>query len=94
MSGSRNARAKRKNRLWLPQNAGIQATFVLCEECGEGYEASLEHICRRQNSYPGNCPGTMDCVSCGGRKTVRYATNGSSGHKRGCCTKCGMRFIE
>lgn len=43
---------KRKNRLWLPHNAGIQATFVLCEECGEAYEASLEHVCRRKNSYP------------------------------------------
>ena len=43
---------KRVNRLWLPQNRGIQATFCLCEECGEGYEASLEHVCRRINSYP------------------------------------------
>ena len=43
---------KRKNRLWLPQNAGIQATFCLCEECGEAYEAALEHVCRKVNSYP------------------------------------------
>lgn len=42
----------RVNRLWLPQNAGIQATLCLCEKCGEGYEAALEHICRKVNSYP------------------------------------------
>ena len=42
----------RINRLWLPQNAGIQATLVLCEKCGEAYEASLEHVCRKVNSYP------------------------------------------
>ena len=42
----------RINRLWLPQNIGIQATFVLCEKCGEAYEADLKHICRRANSYP------------------------------------------
>ena len=42
----------RYNRLWLQQNAGFQATFVLCEKCGEWYEASLEHVCRKRNSYP------------------------------------------
>ena len=51
----------RINRLWLPQNAGIQATFVLCEDCGEAYEASLEHVCRRVNSYP-TSPKTMRVV--------------------------------
>ena len=43
---------KRDNRLWLPQNTGIQATFCLCEKCGEGYEADREHVCRKKNSYP------------------------------------------
>ena len=42
----------RINRLWLPQNAGVQATFCMCEKCGEGYEADLEHVCRKKNSYP------------------------------------------
>ena len=42
----------RNNRLWLPQNRGIQATMCICEECGEGYEAALEHVCRKVNSYP------------------------------------------
>lgn len=42
----------RKNRLWLPQNAGIQATMCLCEKCGEAYEAAYEHICGKENSYP------------------------------------------
>lgn len=49
---------KRDNRLWLPQNAGIQATFCLCEKCGEGYEADREHVCRKWNSYPTQ-PKTM-----------------------------------
>ena len=43
---------KRKNRLWLPQNTGVQATMCICEECGEAYEADREHICRKVNSYP------------------------------------------
>lgn len=49
---------KRDNRLWLPQNAGVQATFCLCEKCGEGYEADREHVCRKRNSYPTE-PKTM-----------------------------------
>lgn len=52
---------KRINRLWLPQNAGIQATLVLCEKCGEAYEASLKHVCRKQNSYP-TSPKTMRVI--------------------------------
>lgn len=52
---------KRDNRLWLPQNLGIQATLCLCKKCGEGYEASLEHICRKKNSYPTE-PKTMRVV--------------------------------
>jgi len=52
---------KRDNRLWRPENAGIQATFCLCEECGEMYEADREHICKKKNSYPAKeadkCPG-------------------------------------
>ncbi len=51
----------RINRLWLPQNAGIQATLVLCEKCGEWYEAGLEHVCRKRNSYPTE-PKTMRVV--------------------------------
>jgi len=42
----------RNNRLWLPQNAGVQATFCLCEKCGESYEADRKHVCRKKNSYP------------------------------------------
>jgi len=49
---------KRDNRLWLPQNAGVQATFCLCEKCGESYEADREHVCRKKNSYPMH-PKTM-----------------------------------
>ena len=49
---------KRINRLWLPQNAGLEATFTLCEKCREAYEASLEHVCRKKNSYPTQ-PKTM-----------------------------------
>ena len=52
---------KRDNRLWRPENAGIQATFCRCEECGEMYEADREHICKKKNSYPAKeaekCPG-------------------------------------
>ena len=48
----------RINRLWLTQNAGVQATLVLCEKCGEGYEAGMEHVCRKRNSYPTQ-PKTM-----------------------------------
>ena len=51
----------RINRLWLPQNAGIQATLVLCEKCGEAYEASLKHVCRKVNSYP-TSPKTMRVI--------------------------------
>ena len=43
---------KRKNRLWLPQNKGIQTTLCMCKKCGEAYEAGLEHVCRTVNSYP------------------------------------------
>lgn len=43
---------KRKNRLWLPQNIGVQATMCMCDKCGEAYEAGLEHICMKVNSYP------------------------------------------
>ena len=48
----RAMRPERNNRLWLPGYDGIQATFVLCNKCGEAYEASLEHICMKVNSYP------------------------------------------
>lgn len=43
---------KRKNRLWLPQNKGIYIELCMCEKCGEAYEAGLEHICKKVNSYP------------------------------------------
>ena len=43
---------KRKNRLWLPENRGIQATMCMCDKCCEAYEAGLEHVCGRINSYP------------------------------------------
>lgn len=43
---------ERANRLWLPQNRGIQATMCLCEKCGEAYEADRAHVCRKENSYP------------------------------------------
>ena len=57
MSGAGNLKGekkmpKRDNRLWLPQNAGVQATFCMCEKCGESYEADREHVCRKKNSYP------------------------------------------
>ena len=32
--------------------AGHCFTLCRCEKCGEGYEASYEHICRQRNSYP------------------------------------------
>ena len=49
---------KRTNRLWLPQNAGLEATLILCEKCGEAYEPNLEHVCQKKNSYPTQ-PKTM-----------------------------------
>ena len=51
---------KRDNRLWRPENRDIQATFVLCEQCGEAYEADREHICRKVNSYPGFMPDEQE----------------------------------
>lgn len=45
----------RDNRLWKPGNEGVQATFCLCEKCGEAYEAAYEHVCREKNSYPKTC---------------------------------------
>lgn len=48
----------RNNRLWLPEYAWVQATFALCEKCGEAYEADREHVCRKRNSYPTQ-PKTM-----------------------------------
>lgn len=43
---------ERINRLWLPKNADIQATMCLCDLCKEAYEAGLEHVCMKENSYP------------------------------------------
>ena len=31
---------------------GDQFTTMLCEECGEYYEADRRHICKTENSYP------------------------------------------
>lgn len=45
-------KTKRDNRLWRPECIGVQATFCLCEKCGEAYEAAYEHVCRKKNSYP------------------------------------------
>ena len=27
-------------------------TAMICEKCGEMYEADREHICKKKNSYP------------------------------------------
>lgn len=43
---------KRKNRLWLHRFKDVRATMCMCDKCGEAYEASLEHICGKVNSYP------------------------------------------
>lgn len=32
--------------------AGHCFTVTKCEKCGEYYEASYEHACRKKNSYP------------------------------------------
>ena len=41
--------AKRKNPKYPPWHA---FTVCECEECGEFYEASDEHVCKKKNSYP------------------------------------------
>lgn len=37
--------------------AGHCFTICRCEKCGEYYEASMNHICCKKNSYP------LDCLS-------------------------------
>lgn len=51
----------RRNRLWLAENRAIQATMCMCEKCGEAYEPSLEHVCKKENSYP-VCREVKGCV--------------------------------
>lgn len=36
----------------------------------------------------------MDCFWCGGVNTFVYTESRYNGHRSGCCTKCGIRFIE
>ena len=74
-----------------------------CPNCGEPlYEPERCYFCgqailldERMEAY--NKPPEvkiMDCFSCGGIGTVEYTESRYNGHKRGHCTKCGMRFIE
>lgn len=48
--------AKRDNPKYPPWHC---MTLTLCEKCGEYFEASLDHICRKKNSYPVKNCGTF-----------------------------------
>lgn len=73
-----------------------------CPVCGEmPYSTEQCHWCGQRfvqdeevEEYNTPDEGTMDCISCGGKGTVKYVKSKYNGHKHGHCTKCGARFIE
>lgn len=36
----------------------------------------------------------MDCPVCGGKDTMEFTRSKYNGHKHGCCTACGTKFME
>ena len=61
----------------------LQATWCLCERCGEIYEASKEHICRKKNSWP-----AKEVLTNEANPTQHGNGQGHSGQTEGGRSKC------